>query len=272
MNKKSFIYLLFCTMAFVVFGTSCATKKIVRNTPVPEITTNQLIQKVDENKFEFDKIQAKINAKIETKDNSVNVKGHLRMEQDSIIWMSITLQVGTELFRAKITPDSVYLMDKNNDKYYIESIDLLSQFAPAIPSIDFLQSLLVGNDIFLENRENCNVQIDNYQYKTITYNELKKKNKNGQEEWTAVVKESWIDPELFRITKQKIRENFTNSEITYSDFSLINDKNIPTKIIINVSGEFNMKATINYSGVSTNDKIDFKFKIPKKYERAYFND
>lgn len=275
MNKKKHILLILSAVVFAIFMTGCSAKKTMTKTNLREFTANRLIQEVEKNQFEYDKLQAKLSAKIEIKNKSHNVKGHLRMEQDSIIWVSISLPVGTELFRAKITSDSVYFINKNDNNYLIESIDVLDKISPMVSSVSFIQSVLVGNDLNLRQGDDYKIQIDNYQYNLMISKKLKKSIKHNNDDWKVMMKELWIDPELYKITKYNIKEYNDSKrtiELTYSEFELINDKYIPTKINIKVHGDFNINVTINYSNISLNDKIDFNFKIPKKYERIYLDD
>ena len=87
-----------------------------------------------------------------------------------------------------------------------------------------------------------------------------------------MLKDIWIDPQLFKITKYFIKEYNDSKrkiELQYSDFELVNDKYIPTKITVNVHGDFYMKANINFSNIVVNEPLEYNFSIPKKYERIY---
>ena len=203
MNKKKRIFLILCAVVFAIFTTGCSAKKTMTKTNLREFTANRLIQEVEKNQFEYDKLQAKLSAKIEIKNKSHNVKGHLRMEHDSIIWVSISLPVGTELFRAKITSDSVYFINKNDNNYLIESIDVLDKISPMVSSVSFIQSVLVGNDLNLRQGDDYKIQIDNYQYNLMISKKLRKSIKHNNDDWKVMMKELWIDPELYKITSQR---------------------------------------------------------------------
>lgn len=257
MNKRTHIILVFSALALLFVGTSCSSKKKMTKTSLREFTATRIIQEVENNAFDFDDFQAKISVKVDTDDKDFNVKGQLRMKKDSIIWTSISLPLGLEIVRVKIEPDSVFLLNRNDKTYLRESIEMFNDNSIMTESLQFLQSVLVGNVMDIHENDNYKVEIDDGQYNLL----ISKKKKS-----------IWIDPQLFKITKYYIKEHHDGKrkiEIQYSDFVKVNEKYIPTRIIINIHGDLSLKAIINYSNISVGDNIDFFFNVPKKYERIY---
>jgi hypothetical protein len=237
-----------------------------------EFTASKLIQEVEDNEFEFDNLVAKLNMKIETKDKHTNVKGQLRMKKDSIIWTSISMPMGLEVIRIKVSPDSVYFLNRTEKTYLAENIEVFNDISPMITTIGFIQSVLVGNDINLRESDDYKIQISDGQYNLLISKELKKSIKNNNEEWKVMMKDIWIDPQLFKITKYHIREYNDSKrkiELEYSDFEEVNGKYIPTKISVNVHGDLYLKANITFSNIVVNEPLEYSFSIPKKYERIY---
>lgn len=273
MNRRLNILLIFFVLTAIPFiNTSCTTKKKATKTSLREFTANRLIKEVEENSFDFDNFQAKVNVKIETNNKNVSVKGQLRMQKDSIIWTSISLPLGLEVVRVKIQHDSVFFLNRTQKTYLCESIDAFGDISPMITSIGFIQSVLVGNDINLRESDNYKIQIVNGHYNLLISNKLKKSIKRSNEEWKVILRDIWIDPQLFKITKYFIKEYNDNKrkiELQYSDFQQVGEKYVPTKITIQVHGDYYMKATINYSNIMVGDDIDYNFSVPKKYERIY---
>ena len=257
MNKKFNILLIFSLLAILLLGSSCSSKKKMTKTSLRDFTANRLITEVERNEFAFGKFQSKINVKIETSEKNFSVKGQLRMQKDSIIWTSVALPFGMEVVRVKITPDSVFFLNRTDKTFLCEDIEDFNDISPMISSIQFLQSILVGNDINLRSGDNCKVKIDDGQYNLLFSKELKK---------------IWIDPNLFKITKYYIKEQAESKhkiEIQYSDFVDVSGKFIPTDILLNIHGDDYLKVHISYSNISVDEGIEFNFSIPKKYERIY---
>ena len=273
MNKYFHILLIISMLAVVpFFGTSCATKKAATKSSLREFTASRLIKEVEKNDFDFDNFSAKINVKIETNNKSVSVKGQLRMKKDSIIWTSISLPLGLEVVRVKVSTDSVFFLNRTEKTYFVEDIGVFNDISPLVTSFGFLQSLLVGNDINLRESDDYKVQIANGQYNLLMSHKLKKSIKHNELEWKVLLKDIWIDPELYKITKYYIKEYNDSKrkiELQYSDFVKVNEKYVPTKITISIHGDYYLKAQINYSNVTVGDNIDFNFNVPKKYDRIF---
>ncbi|MBO4567429.1 MAG: DUF4292 domain-containing protein [Bacteroidales bacterium] len=266
------IILIFSVLTLLFVGTGCSSKKKMTKTTLREFTASRLIKEVQENEFDFDNFQAKMNLKIETADKSFSTKGQLRMQKDSIIWTSISAPLGVEVLRMMVTPDSVFMLNRNDKTYLIENINVFSDISPMITTIDFIQAVLVGNDINLRESDNYKISIDNGQYNLLISNELKKSIRQSDDEWKVMLKDIWIDPQLFKITKYYIKEYADSKrkiELEYADFEEINGKFIPTKISINIHGDFLLKAEISYSNIIVGDNIEFIFNVPKKYDRIF---
>lgn len=272
MNRKFHILLIFSLLSVAIISTGCSSKKKMTKTSLREFTAASLIREVEKNEFDFDKMQAKINLKIETNDKNFTAKGQLRMQKDSIIWTSISLPLGMEVLRAMVTPDSLFVMNRNDKTYLSENISVLNDISPLMTTIMFMQSVLIGNDLNLRESDNYKVEIDDGQYNLLISKKLKKEIKHNDEEWKVILKDLWIDPQLFKITKYHIREYNDSKrkiELQYSDFVEVNGKYIPTNININVHGDMYLKANISYSNITTDDNIEFIYNVPKKYDRIF---
>ena len=101
------IILIFSVLTLLFVGTGCSSKKKMTKTTLREFTASRLIKEVQENEFDFDNFQAKMNLKIETADKSFSTKGQLRMQKDSIIWTSISAPLGVEVLRMMVTSTMV---------------------------------------------------------------------------------------------------------------------------------------------------------------------
>lgn len=273
MSRKIHILLIFSLITVVPFlSTSCSSKKALTKTTLREFTAAKLIQEVEENQFEFDNFVAKMNMKIETKDRNLNVKGQLRMKKDSIIWTSISMPMGLEVLRIKVTSDSVFFLNRTEKTYLIENIEVFNEISPMITTIGFIQAVLVGNDINLRESDDYKIEISDGQYNLLISKKLKKSIKNNDEDWKVMLKDIWIDPQLFKITKYHIREYNDSKrkiDLQYSDFEEIKGKYLPTEINIDIHGDVYLKAKIEFSNITIDEPLEFNFSIPKKYERIY---
>ena len=95
--------------------------------------------------IDFAYLTAKSKFSFKSKSQNIdNANVNLRIQKDSIIWLSIT-GVGLEVARAIITPDSIALLDKIHREYYRFSYEQLSKQFDFELSYPLIQSLIVGN-------------------------------------------------------------------------------------------------------------------------------
>lgn len=95
--------------------------------------------------IDFAYLTAKSKFSFKSKSQNIdNANVNLRIQKDSIIWLSIT-GVGLEVARAIITPDSIALLDKIHREYYRFSYEQLSKQFDFELSYPLIQSLIIGN-------------------------------------------------------------------------------------------------------------------------------
>lgn len=238
---------------------SCSSEKKTAKSNIRSYTANHIAKEIEENRFEYDKLQTKLDIKYKDDKNSLGLKGQLRMQNDSVIWISLSLKVGIEIGRLLITPDSVKFINRNNKTYMAESLSVFDEKLPIKTSFDFLQDLFVGNDSQIKNDRKYKASTDNDNYK------LEIINKN-------VIEDVWVTPETFKISKYTIKEQDEDKkkiQLEYSDFKDYNGRLLPSKIKFTLSSVNDIEIEINYSNISVNEKVEFPFNITKKFERIY---
>lgn len=104
---------------------------------------------------------------IQTEGNGMDfddLSGQLRIRKDSIVWLSITATMGVEVLRAKISNDSVWLLNRLEKTYLTEPLD--SFFAQwGIPlNLPLVQTLLLDNNEGLPPVENQIVLLKNFAF------------------------------------------------------------------------------------------------------------
>lgn len=251
---------------------SCSSNKKVAKSDLKLYTVNHLIKKIEDNRFDFNDMQAKMSIKYKNnKSNNLALRGQIRMQKDSVIWISMSLKLGLEMGRIMITPDSVFFINRSNRTYLKENINHFNDIFPFIPSIKFLQSLLIGNDMQINDGNKYNISTENNKYKlVITKNEKKSIKHSKKEDTHILIKNVWIDPVIFKICKYNVKEfkdKDKKIQFEYSDFVKVDDKYLPTSIIFNIQSDNDIKIEIKYSDILVGDKLDFPFNISDKFKR-----
>lgn len=147
LSKIAFLVLLLAT-------TSCASRK-------------KTVAPVQPQAFEW--LTANMTIQAEVNGQSYNdLSGQLRMRKDSLIWVSVTATMGVEVLRAKVSNDSVWLLNRLEKTYLAEHVDSLDQqigplFGLRLP---FVQFVLLDNIEGIPPVENQTVGWNQYDYYT----------------------------------------------------------------------------------------------------------
>lgn len=260
------IVTLVCSAGII---SSCSSSKKITGSKIKEMSANRLMREITANSFDFESLQAKVGIKVETEDNAFNLKGQLKMKKDSILWASITLPLGLEVARIKVTTDSIFFINKSNKSYLAEQTKSFNYLQNINADINTIQSVFTGNIFLINKKSDNNVFIKDNKYNLLSKENITFINNKYKKNFT-INKNIIIDPTLFRITKYEIINNEDSDyglTIDYSNFIEIKGKYLPSIIKINISTEEKMYITITYSNISTNNNTQYNFSIPKKYER-----
>ena len=270
MNRIIRIILIIATLVcYAGIISSCSSSKKITGSKIKEMSANRLMREINANNFDFESLQAKVGIKVETEDNAFNLKGQLKMKKDSILWASITLPLGLEVARIKVTADSIFFINKSNKSYLAEKTESFNYLQNINADINTIQSVFTGNIFLINKKSDNNVFIKDNKYNLLSEENITFINNRYKKNFT-INKNIIIDPTLFRITKYEIINNEDSNyglTIDYSNFIEIKGKYLPSIIKINISTEEKMYITITYSNISTNNNTQYNFSIPKKYER-----
>jgi len=75
-----------------------------------------------------------------------NLSGQIRIRRDSLLWFSITATMGVEVVRAKVSTDSVWIINRLEKTYLAEPLDSIAHQLGMPLSLPWAQSLLFDNN------------------------------------------------------------------------------------------------------------------------------
>ena len=105
------------------------------------------------------------NLSIQAEDNGVlfdDLSGQLRMRKDSLVWLSVTATMGVEVLRAKVSSDSVWIVNRLEKTYLAKPLDTVSAQLGMPFSLPWIQTLLLDNNEGLPPVENQTVQLKTF--------------------------------------------------------------------------------------------------------------
>lgn len=150
MKNRLFIVLF----ALLLTASSCASRKKTVAPAPPQ---------------SFEWLTANMAIQAEVNGQSFNdLSGQLRMRKDSIVWLNVTATMGVEVLRAKISNDSIWILNRLEKTYLAEHVDSLDQqigplFGLRLP---FAQFVLLDNIEGIPPVENQTVGWNQYDYYT----------------------------------------------------------------------------------------------------------
>ena len=130
-------------VAFLLLATSCASRKKTVQPPQPQT---------------FEWLTANLSIQAEGNGmTSDDLSGQLRMRKDSLVWLSVTATMGVEVLRAKVSNDSVWIVNRLEKTYLAEPLDTVSTQLGIPLSLPWVQTLLLDNNEGLPPVENQTV-------------------------------------------------------------------------------------------------------------------
>jgi hypothetical protein len=206
----------------------------------------------------FDCLVLKSKIDLKSKDNNVHVTANIRIKKDSIIWVSMTPGMGIEIIRSIITPDSVKIINRLDNKYDKYSISYLKETLGIDLNFYNLQNLLVG-DLLLPLKPQDLIQDDTLKG---TWEVLQKS--------LVMTSTSTVDKSQKKVRRLYAEnQNQKSIKAEYDDFTIADSTLFhQTQKLVLVSNKDSSFIEANHQKIDfTSKDISFPFSVPKKYEK-----
>lgn len=256
------IGLYFCIVLFI--SISCRSGKLQKKgvdlgkEEVP-VGMEDSGKKLEVDNLDFKQLKFKSDVDISSKSFNQGFPMTIQIEKDKVIWASVSIMV--EVARAKVTPDSLQILDRFNRKYYTGTWQDLRDAFQFDLSFEMLQALIVGNLIF---------------------NELPGDKKNIGDQVSVLLQErgnlsfeTKVDNAFRKIFEVKGNNPKTQSELVLSFKSFIEkDKGmLPSLIEMKLSGDKKLDLVIAHTKVDFYDEgLNFSFNVPAGYKKLSLTD
>ncbi len=267
-------WLLFSLCILIMFAACRPTKKVQRignaittkdtvSRPVtqPDIIDSAviikgIIGKLETQRISFNTFSAKVKMDYSSSNGSDGATAYLRMQKDSVIWLSLTGALGIEGFRVMITRDSVKVMNKLEKVIQYRRISYLRELTGVPVDFNSLQDILIGNPVYLDSN------IISYQ---VSNNNL------------LILMSGQIFKNLLTVDKNNLRllhsklddvnpvKNRT-ADITYDDYNKEGSFYFSTSRKISVAEKSKTDVSLDFKQYDFNKTLTFPFNIPKNYK------
>ncbi|OON66735.1 hypothetical protein B0919_21375 [Hymenobacter sp. CRA2] len=226
------------------------TTAVVRP-PAPEVRARNL---------DFTYLAAKGKAQIEANGEKYSANLNVRMRKDSVIWVSASL-LGIEGIRARITPDTVQVINKLEKTYYAGGFDYLRRQFNVPITYAQLQAMLLG-DYLPAPQDTALTAVTEGPVQRVQYRQ------------TGILVEQLIELSRARLQQLNVTDPKSQSslKVTYNDFQPLQPGEQPFAhgILVQAQqpGRQPANVTINYRNVDLDkERLSFPFSVPAEYGR-----
>lgn len=272
MSKRIIGYSLFFLLAF----TACKNQQNGLRKNIDGKSTSYLVDQVKANEIDFQTFSTKADFKIKKEEKNQSFKANVRIQKDSLIWISITPLLGIEVARVLITQDTVKVINRIEKEYFIGDFSYLQSRFNIDLEFDVIQSILVGNSIPFELNEDIRFTKDksNFYLGNMKKRKAKKVDNNPQkvERRDEQVVSLWIDQVNFKLRKFLLSDLSADRFLLgeYASYEQTENQLVPQELNFQFQSNEATYIEIDYSRVYLNKSLNFSFNISSKYEQVYY--
>jgi hypothetical protein len=269
-GRASVLLLIVCSAAFIMAG--CSSTRHIIKAPIKEQGADYLFGKLKNSEIHFGDLSAKFSAEYTNDKKTTSFSGQIRIEHDSLIWISISPLLGIEMLRVVLSNDSVKYLNRISSTYFLRDFNYMNRLLNKALDFDMVQAFLLGNDFsFFENGKfKAGIENGLYKLSTARRHKLKKYLRQNDSIDNIPIQHIWLDPNNFKITQVVIKEIEKDSrkfEADYSEYVDINGQLFPTKLSFAIeTGESKVSIKVKYSKIVIDQHQNFPFRIPESYK------
>lgn len=217
----------------------------------------QVYNTIQRNKIDFQSFSAKVKVDFVGGDGKKSdFNAFIRLQKDSILWISINAALGIEAFRVMVTPDSVKVLNKLDKVVQLRSVSYLQEVAKIPLSFAELQDLIVGNAPYLDSNI-VSYQNEEASISLVSIGELFK-------HFLTVSKNDYKLQHSKLDDVDNIRAR--TCDITYGDYETKNGVAFSTFRKITVSEKSKLDIEMQFKQFDFNEQLSFPFSIPRNYK------
>jgi hypothetical protein len=221
---------------------------------------NSLLDSISIRQYSYNTFSAKI--KVEYKNENgkqPDFIANIRMQKDSLIWMSIGSEIGLEGLRVLIDKDSIRVIDKIENTYQVRPLISIKDISQLPFQLTDLQNILVGSPVFF-NKDSIlsysnNAGVYNILCSDVQFRHLLSVNNNFLLEKSKL---DDVSPLLSR-----------TASISYKDYENKSGFYFSTLREILIATQTNMDITLKFKDYKFNEELTYPFSVPKKFKRIF---
>jgi hypothetical protein len=240
-------------------------------------TGRDIFENIMSNRAKMDSYSAgRFIIRINDNDEELSFRGAVRLKRDSAIMLTINVIAGIEAARILITPDSIKMIDRINNNYFLGNYQDALKIFPFMIDYHMIQGiflasperLIEGYDMLSDRRKRYTFEGDVIIIRTsgngLTGGDREVTNSNAIQ---LLVDRNF----LTRSIEYYSGEDNIFASLKYNSFSNTGGYALPDDITLNfVSHNLPFLANVKLSRLEINKEMTFPFRIPPKYTRVHY--
>jgi Domain of unknown function (DUF4292) len=182
---------------------------------------------------------------------------NVRMRRDSIIWISISNDIGIEGFRVMMDKDSIRVMDKLANTYQVKPLSSIQDIVQIPFSFTDVQELLVGNPVFFNKDSIVAYSKTDKGYSLLSIG--------------TVFRNLLTINNQFQFEKSKLDDadmlRNRTADITYYEYESKTGVLFSTYRELFLSQQNKMDIQLKFKDYKFNEALTYPFNVPKKFKR-----
>ncbi|MFO8054543.1 MAG: DUF4292 domain-containing protein [Bacteroidales bacterium] len=269
MHKRTPLLILFILAGLAMSTYSCKSWKKTREAPetVEMKKLKELVEISSGKGIDYEFMSAKLSGNARLNGNSFRFTATLRMQKDSVIWISVSPGFGFEIARLLITPDSIKMVNRIEQSYIREEYSKIYGLLGIEVPFSGFQNLFTGNmpDISPD-----------YSWETDTIDNVhiirqKSREHSDKPYQKPVIQEYRIDPQNYMLRKIRIEQlspTYRLLTFEYSDFHPLESQLYPKTIEGKLHDQSRNQFNFTYKSLSLKKDQNFPFHINAKYKKV----
>jgi hypothetical protein len=289
--RRLFLRILLSGIIAILFFACKTSEKIPREVlKIKQMSAGRILKKVYENTLEYETLTVKkVNFSLKANGKTQSLRASYKIRRDSAIQIN-TYKTTIPIGKLEILPDTFNVVYHIERDCYTGNFKMLSKAVGIDLDYNMLQSILSSHIFSFREDANdrifrdyhSNIQDGMYMVSSIKERKLRKvvlkegklqRYLNKFNESHLINHEIYVDPSLF-VVRKIIFEDLELKrllKLEFSEYSRIGEQLFPGKIKLGFTGEKEVSLVIRLSRVYINDRENFTFRVPSKYDQKILN-
>ncbi|MBS1751771.1 MAG: DUF4292 domain-containing protein [Bacteroidetes bacterium] len=219
---------------------------------------NTVLQKIEGNYIRFTTFSSKVKVKYQdNKQRNYDFNAFVRIQSDSVIWVSVIAALGIEAFRVYITPDSVKIIDKLDKTVQYRSVNYIRELIKLPVDFYTVQDIIVGNPVYFDTSNILSYRETENSISLSTSDRFFKQLLTLRKNDFVIMHSKLDDVDLV--------QNRT-ADFTYEDYTYAGSRLLSLERKISVSEKTRLEINLNFKQPEFNKPLSFPFNVPRNYK------